>query len=113
MDAGDPAGTPRGGAPFRVLLYRYFFFDWLFRDASRGTMMERASALRFNRQMSHHLLTYLRRWVGVVVGSCALGAGFEKALLLTYTATVCYCVSSAALVTATMIARMWVGLRFE
>ena len=81
-------GQAEGGTPLRVLLYRYFFFDWLFRDASRGTTMERASALRFNRQMSHHLLTYLRRWVGVVVGSCALGAGFEKALLLTYTRSV-------------------------
>jgi hypothetical protein len=107
---------PERGIPvesFRVLLYRYFFFEWLFRDASRGTMMERESALRFNRQMRHYLPIYLRRWLVVVIFSCAVGASFEKALLLDSAASVFYCVSCASSVVATIIMRVWLGLMFE
>ena len=114
MDAGHQPGS-EGNAPvvsFRVLLYRYFFFDWLFRDASHGTPAERENALRINRQLRHYLLVYLRRWIGMVVFSCALGASFEKALSLNYTATVFYCLSSVSLVAATMIARLWLGLKY-
>jgi hypothetical protein len=114
MDAGQQRGTESNlaGAPFRVLLYRYFFFDWLFRDASRGTPTERENALQINRQLRHYLLVYLRRWLGLVVFSCALGASFEKALSLDYPATVFYCLSSVSLVAATMIARLWLGLKY-
>jgi hypothetical protein len=115
MDAGhEPRSEPSEPvASFPVLLYRYFFFDWLFRDASRGTVAERESALRINRQLSHYLLVYLRRWLVLVVCTCALGASFEKALSLNYTATVFYCLSSISLVAATMIARLWLGLKLQ
>ena len=45
-----------------TLLYRYFFYDWLFRDASRGTPLERAAALRHNIEQSRWLPLYLKRW---------------------------------------------------
>ena len=48
---------------FRTLLYRYFFFGWLFKDASRGNVIERAAAWRHNKERAHWLLTYLRRWL--------------------------------------------------
>ena len=115
MRPGDHQGSERSlpGPSLRVLLYRYFFFDWLFRDVSRGTALERESALRFNRQIRHYLLVYLRRWMALVVCSCALGASFEKALSLDYAATVFYCLSTVSLVAATTIARLWVGLKYE
>jgi hypothetical protein len=47
----------------RTLLYRYFFFGWLFRDASRGTTLERAAAWRHNCQQARWLPTYMRRWM--------------------------------------------------
>ena len=97
----------------RVLLYRYFFFDWLFRDASRGSLLERQEALRVNREMRPFLLVYLRRWVGLLICSCALGASFEKGLLSDCTAAVFYCLSCASFVAATIIARLWAGLLFE
>ena len=115
MDAGKHRTLERNlpVEPFRALLYRYFFFDWLFRDASRGTLLERESALRFNREMSHHLLVYLRRWLMLVVCSCAVGASFEKGLSLDTMASVFYCVSSVSLVAAALIARLWVGLKYQ
>ena len=48
--------------PFTALLYRYFFFGWLYKDVSRGNMWERAAAWRHNREQAHWLLTYIRRW---------------------------------------------------
>ena len=47
---------------FHVLLYRYFFFGWLFRDVNRGTLLERAAAWRHNQAQAHWLGTYVRRW---------------------------------------------------
>jgi len=53
--------------PFHSLLYRYLFYGWLFRDATRGNRFEQAAALRHNRAQAHWLPTYMRRWL--VVGS--------------------------------------------
>lgn len=64
---------------FARLLYRYWFFGWLFRDAGRGTRLEREAALRHNRERAYWLPTYIRRWV-VLGSSCyALGAVLEWA----------------------------------
>jgi hypothetical protein len=75
--------------------------------------LERESALRFNRQRRHFLPVYLRRWIAVVVCSCALGASFEKALSLDYAASVFYCLTCISLVVATIIVRLWLGLKYE
>ena len=53
--------------PFSALLYRYFFYDWLFRDASSGNLWQRAAAWRHNREQARWLPTYMRRWV--VIGT--------------------------------------------
>src|SRR5689334_9819571 len=53
--------------PLHSLLYRYFFFDWLFRDVSRGNLLERAAAWRANREMRRYLPVYLRRWLVIFV----------------------------------------------
>jgi hypothetical protein len=47
---------------FAQLLYRYWFYGWLFRDVNRGNLLERAAAIRYNRTHSRWLPTYLRRW---------------------------------------------------
>jgi hypothetical protein len=49
--------------PFHSLLYRYLFYGWLFRDASRGDRLEQAAALRHNRAQARWLPTYMRRWL--------------------------------------------------
>lgn len=48
---------------FSTLLYRYLFYGWLFRDAGRGTVWQRAAAWRHNREQARWLPTYMRRWV--------------------------------------------------
>jgi len=47
---------------FRDLLYRFYFYGWLFKDAAHGNMWERSAALRHNQQQSKWLPTYMRRW---------------------------------------------------
>jgi hypothetical protein len=63
--------------PFSTLLYRYFFYDWLFHDASRGTAFERAAALRYNIQQSRWLPCYLKRWSVLALLFYALGWAVE------------------------------------
>lgn len=59
---------------FCSLLYRFFFFDWLFADLDRAqTLLERHAAWRHNREMRKYLPTYLRRWS--CMGSTAFVAG--------------------------------------
>ena len=64
----------------RSLCYRYFFFDWLFRDCSRGSRLERAAAWRHNQTQARWLPTYMRRWVWCGLLLCMLGAFVEMAL---------------------------------
>ena len=48
--------SQRGG------VYQYFFFGWLFRDADRGSGVERAIALRHDRDQAKWPV-YMLRWV--------------------------------------------------
>jgi hypothetical protein len=56
-------GAPRGSASLREGVYRYFFYGWLFRDADCGSRLERAIALRHNRDQAKWLPIYMGRWV--------------------------------------------------
>jgi hypothetical protein len=67
--------------PFRRLLYRFLFFDWLFRDVSAARdRIERHAAHQHNRKMSRYLPVYLRRWSFLTAFDFALGVLFEKVL---------------------------------
>jgi hypothetical protein len=67
--------------PFRSLLYRFLFFDWLFRDVgAASTRLERHAAFQHNRRMSRYLPVYLRRWSFLTAFDFALGVLFEKVL---------------------------------
>jgi len=59
--------------PFRVLIYRFMFFSWLFRDVNRGNLFERHAAWQHNVDASRWLPLYLSRWL--VSGSLLLGLG--------------------------------------
>ncbi|WP_051971737.1 hypothetical protein [Massilia sp. 9096] len=80
---GHPARR-RHAAPaltFSQLLYRFLFFDWLFRDvSSTRTLLERHAARQHNRKMSCYLPVYLRRWSFLTAFDFGLGLLFEKVL---------------------------------
>lgn len=84
--------------PFRVLLYRYFFYAWLFRDANQRDRFARAAAWRYNKAQARWLPKYMKRYVvcGMLLfvmglaceqGSPALSAIFYVPSVLTFPAT--------------------------
>ena len=65
---------------FRTLLYRYFFFDWLFKDVETGNVFERAAAVRHNREQARWLPVYVLRWLWWGLAFYALGSVAELIL---------------------------------
>lgn len=90
--ASPPPPVPEPAAPaalaelpFSTLLYRFLFFDWLFRDMSAArNLYERHAALQHNRRMCQYFPTYLRRWSFFTFFDFALGLLFERALQATF-----------------------------
>lgn len=63
--------------PWPVALHRFFSPYWLFKDAARGSMYERAAAHRHNRRMRAHLPAYMRRWLMSCIVAFVLMVCFE------------------------------------
>lgn len=93
------------------LLYRYFFFNWLFRDVHHGSWLERSAAWRYNKAHAHWLLTYLKRWV--VVNCSAFAAGCFTSLLFQghWICVPFFVLFSLAMSVLTVIVAAWLGLR--
>ena len=66
--------------PFSSLLYRYFFFEWLFKDVRCGNVWQDAAAWRHNKAQAHWLLTYIRRWTVLCVLMFGVAAFCETVL---------------------------------
>lgn len=49
--------------PLSIVLFRFLWPFWLFRDASRGDRFARAAAYRHNRDMRVYLPGYLMKWL--------------------------------------------------
>ncbi|HET9645583.1 MAG TPA: hypothetical protein VFP68_20000 [Burkholderiaceae bacterium] len=96
---------------FRTLLYRYFFFGWMFRDASRGSRLERAAAWRHNKAQAHWLLTYMRRWVWCGLLSYLLGTFVELTLGSPQLSVLFYVPSAMSVPVNAVIAVAWLGLK--
>lgn len=96
---------------FRTLLYRYFFFGWLFRDASRGNRFERAAAWRHNQAQAHWLPTYMRRWL--VLGLLLYFAAqfVEGVLGAPVASSFLYVPSALSVPINAVIAVAWAGLK--
>jgi hypothetical protein len=82
-----------------------------FRDASRGSFLERAAAYRHNRAARGCLPQYMRNWLFVAMLLSCVGAGLENAhnlaaailcwILVTYTITELAVLSAIYLVLST------------
>jgi hypothetical protein len=62
--------------PLSLVLFRYVWPFWLFKDASRGDRMARAAAYRHNRSMRIYLPGYLMKWMFNCVTAFAITTGF-------------------------------------
>ena len=62
--------------PLSLVLFRYVWPFWLFKDASRGDRMARAAAYRHNRSMRIYLPGYLLKWMFNCITAFAIASGF-------------------------------------
>ena len=103
--------SPAGQLPFRTLLYRYFFFGWLYKSVNRGDASERAAALRYNREHSHWLLTYMKRWLCFGALFWALGVLAQSVLHAPVLASLFYIPGAMSLPMDALIGLTWVALK--
>ena len=107
-----PSVSTAAPAPaFRTLLYRYFFFGWLFRDVNRGNLLERAAAWRHNRSQAHWLLVYMKRWLVCGALLYALGLLVEFVLGSTPLSVLFYLPSAISVPINAVIGAAWIGFK--
>lgn len=98
---------------FCSLLYRYFFFGWLFRDVGQGDVFERAAAVRYNREQARWLPTYLMRWLWWGLAFYALGSVAELLLDALTLSTLLYAAGALSVPFTVAIAAAWISLRSQ
>lgn len=77
----SPATPPTSPTlTLRQMVYRYWFFGWLFRDVNRAGLFEKAAAWRHNQEQARWLPTYLKRWAILTILSFAVAALMEHGL---------------------------------
>lgn len=80
-----PAVSCYDEMPFSLVLFRYLWPFWLFKDASCGDRMTRAAAYRHNRSMRNYLPGYMLRWMFgsllafafLCIADAATGSGWD------------------------------------
>ncbi|MBL8350283.1 MAG: hypothetical protein JNL87_08190 [Burkholderiaceae bacterium] len=96
--------------PFRVLLYRYLFFGWLFKDIGRQkSLFERAAAWRHNREQSRWLPLYMLRYV--VSSAILFAMGLVAESLSPPLSALFYVPCTMALPLLAVAAVAWTGLQ--
>jgi hypothetical protein len=108
---GAGQGDKMQDIAFRTLLYRYFFFGWLFKDVTRGNLFERAAALRYNKEHANWLLTYMRRWLACGVVLYGIGGVVEWVLQAPELSILFYVPSALSVPVNAVIAAAWLGLK--
>lgn len=109
MPLSQPSSTP--GGSFFSLLYRFFFFDWLFADLTQAkSRIERHAAWQHNREMRKYLPTYLRRWGAVSSFSFLTGCLCERVWQATLAASCCFTGFSMTVGVMVVIVVAWLFL---
>ena len=107
-----PAGEPER-LTFGQLLYRFLFFDWLFRDVNAArNLFERHAARQHNIRMSRYLPVYLRRWSVLAVFDFGLGVLCEKVVQATVLSAWFFTWSCVTVTGMVVITIAWLFLTF-
>ncbi|HEY1326815.1 MAG TPA: hypothetical protein VGI14_07735 [Casimicrobiaceae bacterium] len=69
------------GESLHSLLYRYWFWEWLFVDVRNAAgVYQRSAAWQHNLAQRRYLPIYMRRWLVVTAANLGVAAVLEKAL---------------------------------
>ncbi len=102
---------PAADIRFTTLLYRFWFFDWLFADMTRArNLFERNAAWQHNRRMRRHLPVYLRRWAALAALAFAFGYLSDQVLETSLVAAWFFSWSVVTLVGMVVISVLWMFL---
>ena len=93
------------------LLYRYFFFGWLFEDVNQGSVFERSAAWRHNQAQARWLPTYMRRWMWCGVVFYELGGLVESLLQFPGVSVLFYVPCALSIPINAVIGAAWVGFK--
>ena len=93
------------------LLYRYFFFGWLFEDVNQGSVFERSAAWRHNQAQARWLPTYMRRWMWCGVVFYGLGGLVESLLQFPGVSVLFYVPCALSIPVNAVIGAAWVGFK--
>lgn len=96
---------------FRTLLYRYFFFGWLFQDVRSNNTFVRAACWAHNKQQARWLPVYLRRWSTISASGYLLGAMTEILLRAPALSTVFFVPAAMAVSVVLVILAAIVGFK--
>lgn len=97
---------------FRILLYRYLFFGWLFQDMTRQrNLFERAAAWRHNQEQSRWLPLYIRRYA--VLGGCLMGLGMLVETLSPVLSAFFYVPGTMTVPMMAVAGVAWTGLKVQ
>lgn len=96
---------------FGTLLYRYFFFGWLFKDVNRGNLLERAAAWRHNQVQARWLPTYMKRWMWCAILLYLLGSFAEFVASAPGVSVLFYVPSALSIPVNAVIAAAWIGFK--
>jgi len=112
MPSLTPAPVPcRAGESFLSLLYRFFFFDWLFADITRArNLLEHHAAWRHNVEMRKHLPTYLHRWGWLALTAFGAGSLCDRVWESQWAASCCYTGFGLTMAGMAVIATSWLLL---
>lgn len=97
--------------PFKVLLYRYFFFAWLFKDVNQGNVYERSVAWRHNKTQAKWLPIYLKRWFFLNSIMYAFGALCEMLLQAPLLAAFFFIPMAIGVSVSTVIGALIIGFK--
>ena len=97
--------------PFRTLLYRFMFFEWMFADLSAArNRFEHHAFVQHNRRMCRYLPVYLRRWSVLTAFDFGLGLLAERALQASLVSAWFFTWSCVSLTGMVIISVAWVFL---
>jgi len=101
-------GSPN--EPLASLLYRYWFWGWLFVDVSHRDLFRRAEALRHNVAQRVHLPCYMRRWSLCTFMMLGLGFALERGIANPWSIASAYTAAVLALMVLIVTASGWLLL---
>ena len=95
--------------PFHVLLYRYFFFAWLFMDVNQCDLFARAAAWHHNKGQARWLPRYIKRYL--VSGALLFATGWLIEHASPLVSAFFYVPSVMSLPLATVAGVAWIGFQ--